>query len=293
MLHPGNRKVLAYVREYEDDIILCVANVSRTAQPVELELRQFKGRVPVEMAGRNAFPPIGDLTYLLTLPAYGFFWFRLSLDAEPPSWHAETRSLDDLPTLVLFDGWNSFFRGRVVPWRMGLADKTRTQFETRAAAALHAAPALVRRQGRHAERARHHRPCAARCRGQALAAGRSIEAAGAADEGARYFVPLSLAFEDHDEERTRTLAGLAVTKVRQQAEMGLIADAMGDEDFCRALVAAIGEGKTLRTDGGSLRFTPGKGFEAVVGDALDDDDAVAPADDQQQLRSACSGRACS
>ena len=74
-------------------------------------------------------------------------------------------------------------------------------------------------------------------------------------------MPLSLAFDDHDEERTRALAGLAVTKVRQQAEIGLIADAMADEDFCRALVSAIGEGKNLRTDGGSLRFSRGQGIQ--------------------------------
>ena len=94
MLHPGNRKVLAYVREHDDDVILCVANVSRIAQAVELELQAWKGRVPVEMMGRNPFPPIGDLPYLLTLPGHEFFWFRLALDAEPPRWHTERLALD-------------------------------------------------------------------------------------------------------------------------------------------------------------------------------------------------------
>ncbi len=269
MLHPGNRKVLAYVREYEDDTILCVANVSRTAQPVELELRQFKGRVPVEMAGRNAFPPIGDLTYLLTLPAYGFFWFRLSVDAEPPSWHAETRSLDDLPTLVLFDAWNSFFRSRVVPWRMGLADKTRAQFERELLPRFMQYQRWFGAKGDTLERASiiDHALLDADDKPWLLGI---VEAVGAAGTS-RYFVPLTLAFDDHDEERTRALAGLAVTKVRQQAEMGLIADAMGDVAFCRALVSAIGSGKSLRTDGGSLRFSAGKGFKDVVGDALDHD----------------------
>ena len=76
-LKPGNRKILAYLREYGEDTILCVANLSRSAQPVELNLASFKGRVPVEMLGRTAFPPIGDLPYLLTISAYGFYWFRL------------------------------------------------------------------------------------------------------------------------------------------------------------------------------------------------------------------------
>jgi len=80
-LKPGNRKILAYLREYRDDAILCVANLSRSAQPVELNLTPFKGRIPVEMLGRTAFPPIGDLPYLLTISAYGFYWFRLTADA--------------------------------------------------------------------------------------------------------------------------------------------------------------------------------------------------------------------
>ena len=57
--------------------ILCVANLSRAPQAVELDLSEFAGRVPVEMTGGSLFPPIGQLTYLLTLPPYGFFWFLL------------------------------------------------------------------------------------------------------------------------------------------------------------------------------------------------------------------------
>ena len=267
MLHPGNRKVLAYVREHEEDVILCVANVSRSAQPVELELRAWKGRVPVEMAGRNAFPPIGALPYLLTLPAYGFFWFRLSLDAAPPSWHAETRALEDLTTLVLFDGWNSFFRGRVVPWRMGMADKTRQQFERELL------PRFMRSQ-------RWYGAKADALERAVLADHATLEADGQAwllamvsahgpGEVANYFVPMTLAFEDQDEVRARTLTALAVTRVRQQAEVGVIADAMADESFCRALVKAIGAGKPLRTDAGQLRFNAGKGYAQVVGNTLD------------------------
>ena len=129
-LRPGNRKILAYLREFGEDTILCVANLSRSAQPVELNLAPFKGRVPVEMLGRTAFPPIGDLPYLLTISAYGFYWFRLSTDAAVPSWHEQIVSVDERPVLVLFDGWTSLFRERVVPWRIGMAEKTRTQFET-------------------------------------------------------------------------------------------------------------------------------------------------------------------
>ena len=171
-LRPGNRKILAYLREFGDDTILCVANLSRSAQPVELNLAPFKGRVPVEMLGRTAFPPIGDLPYLLTISAYGFYWFRLATDAAVPSWHEQIVSVDERPVLVLFDGWTSLFRERVVPWRIGMAEKTRDAIRDRYAAALHRDAALVCGEG-HADRARAHH-------GAGAVAGREGDLAGGA-----------------------------------------------------------------------------------------------------------------
>ena len=72
-IRPGNRRVLVYLRQYGDDTILCVANLARSAQPVELDLSEHKGTVPIEMLGRAAFPPVGELPYLLTLPGYAFY----------------------------------------------------------------------------------------------------------------------------------------------------------------------------------------------------------------------------
>jgi len=87
-LNSSNPSVLAFVREYrasdpegEADRMLCVNNLSRYPQPVELDLRRFAGSVPVETTGGVAFPPIGELSYLLTLPGYGFYWLML----KPPS----------------------------------------------------------------------------------------------------------------------------------------------------------------------------------------------------------------
>src|SRR4029078_969039 len=77
-VRPANRTVLCYVRQYENDIIVCVANLSRSAQAAQIDLSPWKGRVPLEMLGRAAFPPIGDEPYVVTLAPYGFFWFLLS-----------------------------------------------------------------------------------------------------------------------------------------------------------------------------------------------------------------------
>ncbi len=81
-LSASNPSVLAYVREFGDDKVLCVANLSRFPQPVELDLRRFTGHRPVEMTGEVSFPNIGDLPYLLTLPGHGHFWFALTAGDE-------------------------------------------------------------------------------------------------------------------------------------------------------------------------------------------------------------------
>ena len=76
-LRPSNHRVLAYIRKYENERLLLVNNLSSTAQAVELDLSEYKGNILIEMAGRNIFPRIGDLPYLLTLGPYQSFWFRL------------------------------------------------------------------------------------------------------------------------------------------------------------------------------------------------------------------------
>jgi maltose alpha-D-glucosyltransferase/alpha-amylase len=89
-LNSSNPSVLAFVREYrptdpdsEDaDMILCVNNLSRFPQPVELDLRRFKGVTPVECMGGVVFPPISELNYLLTVPGHGFYWFQLPAEVE-------------------------------------------------------------------------------------------------------------------------------------------------------------------------------------------------------------------
>ena len=75
-LYPANHRVLAYIRQLGRETVLVVNNVSSSAQAVELDLRRYKGNILIEMFGRNIFPRIGDLPYLLTMGPYQFFWFR-------------------------------------------------------------------------------------------------------------------------------------------------------------------------------------------------------------------------
>ncbi len=101
LVYPRNRKILAYTRSYDDEVIFCVFNVSRSAQAVEFDLSQYRGRVPVELEGGGTFPPIGDLPYMLSLPPYGFYWFQLASEAALPAWHqAVAEILPDFATLT-------------------------------------------------------------------------------------------------------------------------------------------------------------------------------------------------
>ncbi|HEU5282521.1 MAG TPA: maltose alpha-D-glucosyltransferase [Burkholderiales bacterium] len=267
-LKPGNRKILAYLREYGDDAILCVANVSRTAQPVELDLARFRGRVPVEMTGRTPFPPVSDLPYLLTLPGYGFYWFRLAAHAEVPRWHEERSAREDLPVLVLFDGWNSFFRERVVPWRIGMAERIRAQLEQEALPRFLAAQRWYAAKGAPIARAalKDHAQLAT-AHGNALLA--LLDVDGGTHHGV-YFAPLVLAWEDGEEERARSLLPATVARVRQQANVGVLADAFADEAFCLATLEAIGERLELPAAAGVIRFEPTTAFETLSGDEPDE-----------------------
>ena len=76
-LYPANHRILAYVRRLGNEVILVVNNLSGTAQAVELDLRRYKGSILIEMFGKNMFPRVGDLPYLLTMGPYQFYWFRL------------------------------------------------------------------------------------------------------------------------------------------------------------------------------------------------------------------------
>jgi maltose alpha-D-glucosyltransferase/alpha-amylase len=262
-LKPGNRKILAYLREYRDDTILCVANLSRSAQPVELNLTPFKGRIPVEMLGRTAFPPIGDLPYLLTISAYGFYWFRLTTDAEAPSWHEQIFSIDERPVLVLFDGWSSLFRDRVVPWRIAMAEKTRLQFETDTLPRFIETQRWYAAKGTAIERARiaDHVVWQEGKISWVLA----LLDVGTAEEPAWYFMPLALAWEERDEERVRNLSTSAIAKIRQQASIGVMGDAFADEAFCRALVVAMAQRRDIATAHGKLEFRPTAAFAQLAG----------------------------
>jgi maltose alpha-D-glucosyltransferase/alpha-amylase len=84
-LDPANQRMLAYLRRYEDEVLLIVNNLSRFAQPVELNLAEWAGWTPVELFGETPFPKIGEWPYMLSFGPHGFMWFRLVPPADDES----------------------------------------------------------------------------------------------------------------------------------------------------------------------------------------------------------------
>jgi maltose alpha-D-glucosyltransferase/alpha-amylase len=241
LLYPRNRKILAYVREHENERILCVANLSRQAQAVELDLSRFKGAVPIELTGRSPFPPIGDLPYMLTLPAFSFYWLFLADEAEAPRWHQSVPdTLPDFVTLTTRDG-------RVSTALSGSAGKT-LESET--------LPHFLRLQRWFAGKDRSVdsasiKPIAEMAGGRHLLAECHVSLDG---EVQRYFMPLSARWgEDNITFGAPTLS-YTLAKLRQGPRLGALVDAAYDDAFGQALLAAMKDANDISTTGGTVRF---------------------------------------
>lgn len=103
-LSPENSKVLAYLRQHEDDTMLVVANLSRYVQFAELDLSRFRGQIPVELFGQTRFPAIGELPYFITVGPYEFYWFRFEWAGD------ESEPLAaDLPKCTISGRWDALF----------------------------------------------------------------------------------------------------------------------------------------------------------------------------------------
>ncbi len=244
-LRPGNRKIIAYLREYQGESILCVANLSASAQPVELDLAHYEGRVPVELLGHTPFPPIGELPYLLTLAGHGFYWFRLAADIPEPAWHEERLAPPELPMLVLFAGWRSFFADQVELSRAVQARKVREQLEGAVLPNFLRAERWFAAKGEAIEKVEVHKAMkwAVDDAGSWLMT--LIDVRLASGQKHIYAVPLAIAWGDVTEDHIRPLLHNALARFRQQSRLGVLYDALADPAFCRAVVTAIGEHREI------------------------------------------------
>ncbi len=111
-LHPENRKILAFVRRYEDEVILVVANLSRVSGCVWLDLNEFREMIPVELFGGQKFPAIQNSPYLMTLGPHGYYWLALERQPVEGTEISRDREKQDFPVLQLAGSWESLFQGK-------------------------------------------------------------------------------------------------------------------------------------------------------------------------------------
>jgi maltose alpha-D-glucosyltransferase/alpha-amylase len=232
-LYPRNRKILAYMREHEGQKLLCVFNLARSAQAVELDLRTHAGAVPVELTGNSAFPPIGELPYMLTLPAYGFYWFIFETEASHPRWHVPaTEVVPDFITLIASQGWQGVF-----------GDTQRSRLEREIL------PEFLLRQrwfgAKDANFARFelkHLTILEGFKSYPLARCEVLFPSG---DTQCYFLPLSVHWGGEHLRAGAPLLGFTLCRLRSGARVGALLDAAHDEEFIRDLVRAMGEGKSF------------------------------------------------
>ncbi len=248
-IRPQNRKIIAYVRTYENEIVLCVANLAQSAQAVELDLQRFKGRVPVELSGRNAFPPIGDLPYFLTLPAHSFFWLALSDTQEPPAWHVERLPASELPVLVLTDGIKSLLWPDRQPVSRTVTLRTLQQLEQEVLPEFLRLRGWLREPGAKSQLG--ERIVWSGTHGEAMLTFIYIES----ERGQqRYALPLTLVWDDAADTELARTAEWTLARVREHSRVGTLVDAFADPNFCRGIVRAVDGGDRIQFTGGALRF---------------------------------------
>jgi maltose alpha-D-glucosyltransferase/alpha-amylase len=224
-------------------VILCVANLSRSAQATELNLSAWKDRIPLEMLGRTRFPPIGELPYMITLAPYGFYWFQLK--ERDKSEHIQPSAVPEFETLVVPLGatWMSLARTRGVFERDVLPGQlARTRwYPERSAEAIHptltsAIPFCV---------VGDNRPW--------------LIFFEATQRGAtaRYVLPMQIEWVRFDRERYNPRAFAAV---RQGAREGTLLDVATDQIFIALLLRNLGEALTVEEEGLRLEFRPTSKF---------------------------------
>jgi maltose alpha-D-glucosyltransferase/alpha-amylase len=244
-LYPENRKVLVFIRRFEDEIILVVANLSRFVQYVELDLSAYKGLVPVELFGHTRFPAIGELPYFAMLGPHSFYWFKL----EPSRISAAAAQGLEPARLDVSGPWENIFYGRargslerILPsylltcrWFGGKAQGIRS------VKLIHAVPVATE---------------------TITAFFTTWEVQYTGGNAETYLLPLALATGERSSElrQANPQAPLAQLKVHEQDSEyeGILYDALYDPSFCKSLLDAVARGRRFKTDGVEVRAHAGK-----------------------------------
>jgi maltose alpha-D-glucosyltransferase/alpha-amylase len=254
-IRPANRSVLVYVRQYEGETILCVANMSRSAQAAEIDLSPWKGRIPQEMLGQAHFPRIGDAPYVVTIQPYGFFWFLLPEETEA---RTEKPSFPhELTTLVVGENLNSILVGR-----------TRDTLEREVL------PHFLAGRRWFGGKSGGLPSCKVQSAVPLERHGVSvlltlIRVESENQEAGRYLLPLSVIWKRFDRIGPQ-VAGDVVAAMRRAAREGTLLDAGAHRDFISLVLTSAYRGETFTYDGQQVEFRATKTFlnmpEPTVGE---------------------------
>jgi maltose alpha-D-glucosyltransferase/alpha-amylase len=251
-IRPANRAVLVYLREYQDDVVLCVANLSRSAQAAEIDLSRWQGRVPFELLGRSNFPRIGEAPYVVTLAPYGYYWFQLCEAADSanpaPSMPVE------FETLVITSGFASILQGR-----------------TRAALEREVLPGFLAGRRWFAERSSKTISCRVADAFALDAPGREIgilqvEAKGRREVG-HYLLPVGVKWSRFDLAHPNPSA---LAAVRRGPRQGTLLDVASDADFVNLVLKKLRRSETVEVDRRRLEFRPTEKFPSEAAIAIED-----------------------
>jgi maltose alpha-D-glucosyltransferase / alpha-amylase len=263
-IRPTNRSVLAYVRQYGDDVILCVANLSRSAQATELALAPWKDRVPLEMLGRTSFPRIGELPYLVTLSPYGFYWFKLQEKPTEKPGHDEffaefeTLVVPAGSTWVTLERTRGIFERDVLPIFLAKArwfpHHTATGIITKVTSAI-----PFTNEGTAVDNESTSRSW--------LAIFESIHHG----EIQRFALPMRVDWVRFDRERYNPKA---LAAVRQAAREGTLFDVATDKDFVKLVLDNVRNARTTTNGTDLLVFQPTEKFREFADHPIHDVHAV-------------------
>ena len=257
-IRTDNRKVLTYVRRYEDQTVLCIANLGRTVQPVSVPLAQFAGLTPVELLGQTEFPRISDQPYFLTLAPYGFYWFALQEAVVPVTARVAPAPDEHAEWPVVFAGvvWDSLLDGAIrgLIERQALVPFLQRQRwyggKAKAIASARISDWAPLRRGAHPA---------------FLAIVDVSYRDGSSD---RYALPLAMSTAQDADTIEQQHPNAVLARI-SGARKGLLYDGLFDDGTCATLLAGIQEGRELGTHAGAMRATnTGLTADRVPADAL-------------------------
>jgi len=246
-LNPPNRKVLAYLRRYEDQQVLCVANLSRFAQPVDLELAELAGMTPVEMIGYVRFPPIERQPYRLTLAPYGVLW--LEIHGQQETAEVAGGVLEESP-LIAYGGWEPLFESE--------RERLETNF----------LPEYLAKQRWFGGKSRHIRVASIVDWAVLQASGSAmivLEVQYDRGEPDTYVALLGMTFGDRAEELRQGAPKAVVAGVISSDGTGVLHDGLLHDAACEELLALIAKQSECTTQHGAIRGVRTSAFRPAGG----------------------------